>query len=405
MKKRQATPILISVMALSMLGTLGLALPYPVLAPYFLDYPANELTHFMGFHPKILLGFSLAIYPFGLLFGSIFIGALSDYYGRRKVMLISLSGSLIGYLLTAWAISEESFIGFSIARLLTGVCEGNISIARAIAADLHPTIDRTRAISLVYAASSIGWLIGPVIGSYFVSFGVSYVFIIGALGMLVGLVLAFLYIEANNEQRVLKTSTLWIEIKQNNSLTLLKHNSILPIFWYYFFFSMGLNAFYDFFPVWFVDELGYGSQMIANATVILTMGMTLVSVFFVEMIHKRLGELNTMLLGTFLITLLLFWLPFSKGLYLMPLFFLIGAWIAVANNMIPTYLSNHFEHLGLGRVMGLQTSTFFITNVIIASIGGVVSVLSSTLVMIISAVLIGIALLVLFRFKKNLNTI
>ena len=137
--------ILFIIMLVSFLGTIGIALPYPVLAPYFIDYPANELTRFMGFHPKMLLGFSLAIYPLGMLIGSIYIGALSDHYGRRKVLLITLLGSVVGYMLTALAIYHESFVFFILARLVTGICEGNIAIARAIAADLHPRIDRTRA--------------------------------------------------------------------------------------------------------------------------------------------------------------------------------------------------------------------------------------------------------------------
>ncbi|HHL31177.1 MAG TPA: MFS transporter, partial [Oceanospirillales bacterium] len=153
MTKQKSRLILASVMLISLLGTAGIALPYPVLAPYFLDSPVNDLTHFMGIHPKVLLGISLAIYPLGLLLGSLFIGALSDHYGRRFVLLTTLVGSVIGYILTAIAIVYTSFPGFILARFLTGVCEGNISVARAIAAELHPHIDRAKAISMVYTST------------------------------------------------------------------------------------------------------------------------------------------------------------------------------------------------------------------------------------------------------------
>ena len=55
--KQNPKMVLFVAMLVGLLGTIGIALPYPVLAPYFIDYPANELTHFMGFHPKVLLGF------------------------------------------------------------------------------------------------------------------------------------------------------------------------------------------------------------------------------------------------------------------------------------------------------------------------------------------------------------
>ena len=65
-----------------------------------------------------------------------------------------------------------------------------------------------------------------------------------------------------------------------------------------------------------------------------------------------------------------------------PIFAMIGVFIAVANGMVPTYLSKYFGHLGQGKVMGLQTSTFCVTNVIIASLGGPLSILSSRSVVV-----------------------
>ncbi len=56
MNKRQALVTLSTAMLISILGTVGIALPYPVLAPYFLDIPANNLNHFLGLNPKLLLG-------------------------------------------------------------------------------------------------------------------------------------------------------------------------------------------------------------------------------------------------------------------------------------------------------------------------------------------------------------
>ncbi|NVJ67496.1 MAG: MFS transporter [Gammaproteobacteria bacterium] len=401
MTPQKAKLTLFSVMLISVLGTAGIALPYPVLAPYFIDYPANELTHFMGFHPKVLLGFSLAIYPLGLLIGSIFIGALSDHYGRRRVLLLTLFGSLIGYLLTALAVIQESFIGFAIARLLTGICEGNISIARAIGAELHPHIERTKAISLVYAATYVGWLIGPLIGGFLMVYGVANVFNIAAFGIAIAFVMVFFTIE-RRENRQSPEMKFWQLIRENNSLTVLKHKEVLPIFWFYFLYSMGLNAFYDFYPVWFVDHLSFDSRQIAWATVALTACMVFVSSFVVDKTNHRLGEVKSMILGGFALTILLTIQPFSNAAWVFPIFFVIGGWIAIANGMVPTYLSKYFGHLGQGKVMGLQTSTFCVTNVIIAIVGGPLSVLSSRLVILIGAALIlgSVAVMLLTRRQQ-----
>lgn len=392
--------ILFIIMLVSFLGTIGIALPYPVLAPYFIDYPANDLTHFMGFHPKLLLGFSLAIYPLGMLIGSIYIGALSDHFGRRKVLLITLFGSVVGYMLTALAIYHESFVFFILARLVTGICEGNIAIARAIAADLHPKIDRTRALSLVYTATYTGWMLGPVIGGFLMVYGVAEVFAMAGIGMAIAIVLVWFLI-AKDKTEDLDDSDFWHTIRNNNSLTLLKHKEILPMFWFYFLYSMGLNAFYDFYPVWFVDYFHADGKTISLATICLTLVMIIVSSFFVTKLQKRFGEIYVILTGGAILATLLFIQPFLGFYQTFVIFALIGGIIAITNGMIPSFLSTYFGHLGQGKVMGLQTSTFCITNVIIAILGGVLSILDSVYVLLVGSVLVMFSVMVLWSNRHS----
>ncbi|WP_223787654.1 MFS transporter [Marinicella meishanensis] len=384
--KQNPQLVLVTVMLVGLLGTLGIALPYPVLAPYFIDYPANDLTHFMGFHPKILLGICLAIYPLGLLLGSIYIGALSDGFGRKRVLLITLAGSVVGYGLTAWAVYQESFVFFVLARFLTGVCEGNISIARAIAAELHPHIDRTKALSMVYAATYTGWLLGPVFGGFLMVYGVAEVFLLAGLGMLLSASLVAWLIQA--DEPATDAVPFWQAIKANNSLTLLKHTEIRPIFWFYFLYSMGLNAFYDFYPVWFVDRHQADGPMIAMATVSLTLVMILVSSLWVAKVQSRWGEIKAMLVGGLVLSALLTIQPLLGLTATFVLFAVIGGTIAMTNGMVPSYLSHQFGHLGQGKVMGLQTSTFCITNVIIATVGGPLTVFSANWVLWLGAALV-----------------
>ncbi len=387
MQQKQALYILFGTLLISLIGTIGIALPYPVLAPYFLDYPANPLNHFLGIHPKILLGFTLAVYPFGMLIGSVFIGALSDRYGRRRVLLISLMATFFGYLLTALAFVQESFVAFTLARLLTGVAQGNVSIARAVAADLHPHINRTRALSLVYAANYAGWLIGPLLGGLLMPYGVPLVFIVAGVGVLSGWWVVWWIFERDGRAAEAHEGGFWHEIRHNNSMILLKNPALWPFCAFYVLFALGLNAFYEFYPVWMVDTLASDSFEIARATLSLTVSMILVSTFVVDRLQASLGEHKSMLYGALALTALLFTQPLVET-WIHPMFFLIGAFNAMANNMIPAYLSARFSALGLGKVMGLHTSLFFICNILIALIGGFLSVLGSRVVLWLGAALV-----------------
>lgn len=388
-------------MLVSLLGTIGIALPYPVLAPYFIDYPANNLTHFMGFHPKILLGISLSIYPLGMLIGSIYIGALSDSYGRRRVLLITLVVAVLGYILTAIAIYNESFIFFILARFLTGLSEGNISIARAIAIELHPTINRTKSLSMIYTATYTGWMLGPILGGFLMVFGIAEVFLLAGIGMAFSIILVYFMIEKDKSKTKEGGTEFWHSLKSNNSISLLKHKEILPIFYFYFLYSMGLNAFYDFYPVWFVDYFHVEGKTIALATTSLTLVMIFCSYFFVTELQKRFGEYYVMLAGGSTLFCLLLIQPFLNLNQSYTIFALIGGAIAITNGMIPSFLANYFGHLGQGKVMGLQTSIFCFTNVVIAIVGGPLAIIDSVWVLLLGASLVLFSIIVLLKNKQR----
>lgn len=105
-----------------------------------------------------LLGSLYAILQF--LF-SPFWGNLSDRWGRRPVLLLTISGIAAANLL--WALSG-SFLLLVISRVLAGAMGGNIATATAAVADVTPPRDRARGMGLVGAAFGIGFILGPAVG-------------------------------------------------------------------------------------------------------------------------------------------------------------------------------------------------------------------------------------------------
>ncbi|PCJ46054.1 MAG: MFS transporter [Gammaproteobacteria bacterium] len=389
--KKKAWATLTACMLISLLGTAGIALPYPVLAPYFLDSPANALNQFMSINPKLLLGIALALYPLGLLIGSSFLGALSDHYGRRLVLLVSLTGSVIGYLLTVFAVYDESYLLFLFSRLFTGICEGNISIARAMAVELHPVIERGRALSLVYATTYAGWLVGPLAGGYLMLLGTEHVFLAAAGAMIVCIVVVMLTIKDGNQKKLSKGSLLKT-INEENSFRLLKHKEVRPIFIYYFIYSLGINTFYEFYPVFFVEKYRFASDDIAWITVLLTATMIISSAFVSSHIVKFLGTFKSLTISVIALGSLIILQPFVGLTIIYSMFVLAGFLIALNNTVTPTYMSQRFGKYGQGKVMGLQTAMFCLANVIISLLGSLLAILSITATMVMAGVLILISI-------------
>ena len=383
----RARAILATIMLVSLLGTAGIALPYPVLSPYFVSGSSDPLIHFMGLDPKFLLGITLASYPLGTLFGSTVLGSLSDRYGRKSILIYSLLGSVVGYVLTGLAFQQSSFLGFIFARLLTGFCEGNISIARAIAVELHPHIDRGRSLSLLYATVYGGWLVGPLAGGYLAPYGVDITFYVAALAVAASVILVAVTLPTQPPQKPSKQS-LWQEMTRNHSATLLKIPAIRQFFIYYFIYTLGINAYYEFYPLWTVEALNFDSRQIAWITVAITSLMVIVSSTVADKVPKAIGNKKALLGGNIVFGLLIIIATLTPMPWVYLPIALTGAVIAVINLVFPAMLSEYFGHHGQGKVMGLQVSAFCLTNVIIAVIGSLVAMISAQTTLWLSAALI-----------------
>ena len=97
-------------------------------------------------------------------------GRLSDRIGRRPVLLISLTGSAIGYLIFAFA---HSLAILFVARIVAGIAAANIGTAQAYIADITPPQDRAKGMGMIGAAFGLGFIFGPPMGGLLSDAGVS----------------------------------------------------------------------------------------------------------------------------------------------------------------------------------------------------------------------------------------
>ena len=159
-QKRQFLVILLIVF----LGFLGISMPYLIFPALFLNPAYSILPASWGTTSHaIFLGITLAAYPLGQFIGSPILGALSDDYGRKKLLAGSLVLSGIFNLITGFAIAGHYLALLIISRFLAGLMEGNIAIARAMGADLK-SLSKHTTFGRINAVTSIAYLIGPLMG-------------------------------------------------------------------------------------------------------------------------------------------------------------------------------------------------------------------------------------------------
>lgn len=138
------------IFALVLVDVLGLTVILPLLHLYAAVYGATPLE----------IGLVAAAFPAAQLIGVPLMGALSDRYGRKPLLLISQMTTCIGFLMLALA---NSLAWIVLSRVIDGLFGANLSTAQAALSDVTDNSNRTQALGITGAAFGIGFILGPAI--------------------------------------------------------------------------------------------------------------------------------------------------------------------------------------------------------------------------------------------------
>ncbi len=120
------------------------------------------------YHPSpLVFGLFMASFSIMQFIFAPILGRLSDRFGRRPVLAVSMCGSVVGYLMFGFA---GSFWVLFLSRVIDGISGGNISTAQAVMADITAPDERAKAMGFIGAAFGLGFILGPAIGGTLVQF-------------------------------------------------------------------------------------------------------------------------------------------------------------------------------------------------------------------------------------------
>ena len=154
MKEHRATIGIVFLIVFIDLVGFGIVIPIlPLYAEKFAPSPA-------------VFGLLMASYSIMQFIFSPILGRLSDRWGRRPVLLVSLVGSAVGYVLFGFAGSLAILFA---SRIVDGISGGNISTAQAVIADITGPEERAKGMGLIGAAFGLGFILGPAIGAVLVT--------------------------------------------------------------------------------------------------------------------------------------------------------------------------------------------------------------------------------------------
>ena len=191
--ERFFTPPLIIIYVTVFIDLVGFGMVIPIL-PFYANTAPFNATPFQ-------IGMLVAIYSWMQFFFSPVLGRLSDHYGRRPILFISLLGSAVGYFVIGAA---NTLLFVFVGRMIGGITGANISTAQAYIADVTSKENRARGMGLFGAMFGLGFILGPAIAGVLSKYGVHVPFYFAAaLSLVNGTALYFLLPESIDKSKAL----------------------------------------------------------------------------------------------------------------------------------------------------------------------------------------------------------
>ena len=305
-----------------------------------------------------LIGASYALMQF--LFSPI-IGSLSDRFGRRPVLLISMFGLGLDFLIQGLA---TNLAWLFLGRVLAGIMGASLTTGKAYIADISTDADRARNFGLIGATFGLGFSIGPALGGYLGSFDLRLPFFVGAgLALLNGCYGYFILPESLPPEKRSKTFSL----AGSNPFKAIRYlrraplvASLAVVFVLTSFAQRGLEnvwVLYTGFKFdWDARANGFALGLVGVMAIIVQGGL-------VRPIVARIGERKAAVLGTVISGFAFLGYGLAPEGWMIPWIIIVGSLSGLAGPALQSLVASSFEAHEQGRVQGALTSLMSLTNI------------------------------------------
>ncbi|MED3963385.1 MFS transporter [Niallia taxi] len=375
---------------------LGFSIIAPVV-PYLVHpYAHNDANQ------AIIVTVLTSVYAACVFLAAPGLGALSDRYGRRPILLICLIGSSVGYIV--FGIGGALWVLF-VGRIVEGVTGGSISTIFAYFADIIPNEQRTKYFGWVSAVTGVGIAVGPALGGLLAKFGYSVPMYAAAFITLLNVVFGFLYMpESLNKNNRLKKLTL---VRLNPFIQLLNILSIKHIKWLLisvFLLSIPNGSLQAVFSQFTIDTFKWEPAIIGLMFSILGIQDILSQGFLMPKLLLKYNDVQIGMIGMVSEIIGYSFMAVSALFSLYPLFiagiFLFGFGDSIIGPSINGMLSKSVQASEQGRIQGGSQSIQALARIIGPLIGGQIYVsLGHAAPAFMGIILIAAAVFVLNRYK------
>lgn len=357
------------------LDLLAFGMIIPILPLYALELHATPRQ----------IGLLVSVYSAMQLLFSPILGRLSDRFGRRPVLLISILGSLLSQIGYSFAHTVEALL---LARAVAGACGANISAAQAYIADVTDDTNRTSAMGLLGAALGLGFVFGPTLGGLLGGRDPALPFLVAAGLSGINLVWAIVALREPRPigERRAANRMRWDVLKKT-----LAQPELRLLIGLFFLITLGFSAFEVTFAIFLKQRFGYHQREASYAFAFIGVCMVIAQGVLVRRLVPRLGEPRLMMVGTALMASGLAVLSWSRGeLELFTSLAMVAVGMGLQSPSLSSLVSKRAGELQ-GSILGVSQSFGSLARILGPIAGGFLLEQGENAPLYAGALLIGLA--------------
>lgn len=341
-------PALIFIFITLFLDVLGVGLIIPILPKLVDQLAAGGITNASYLHGTLVGLYSLMQFLFAPI-----IGSLSDRFGRRKVILLSLFGSGLDYFLMGWA---PTIAWLFLGRILSGITGANYSAAAAYIADISPPEKRAASFGIIGAAFGLGFICGPALGGFLGEYGLRVPFYAAGILTLINWAYGFLILPESLKPENRRTFQ-WSRANPASALlNLRKHRLVLGLSVSYFISSIAHQVYPAIWVLytayryqWDTKQTGLSLALVGLMAAIVQGGLT-------RIIIPKIGERNAAVGGLTVMAIAMIGYGLAPEGWMVYLIIIFGSLSGISVPAIQGMVSITVEEDEQGEAQGSLTS-------------------------------------------------
>lgn len=399
----------ISIFMLVLVDSIGYGLIFPILSPLFMGNHGMVSSMASPGLRDFYYSLSLSLFAVFTFFASPFLGSLSDYYGRKPLLVMGLVGTAISSLICALGIYQRSLWLLFFGRSLSGITAGTQSIAQAAMVDITDPRYKTWYFSVISLAGSAGFTLGPIIGGYFSNshivgwFGYWTPFVVdGIMAFLNALILWLCFNPSQSKQPALTKAKFHLLQPLQLIGQGFKDFRINRLVYLNLCYQTGWTLYFQYIGIFLLQRFHFSSNQIGNFISFMTLCLAITNVFMLQYLLRFFSEKQLVSISLLVITVLTPIHLFTDALiwqYIIVMPLMIG--VGLIWNCILTLASNAVSAEEQGWALGIIGGTNSFSWLIASILTGALDYLEPSLPFWCTALLALMGFFILSQKRKS----